>query len=132
MTAGTDIAAEIAAALAEAGEATGSGALVCTIKRASGGPVTPWDTGAATAAYFEVTALADEQRLRDINGTLIGQTVRTLMVDATGTVPLKSDVIAVGIRAAAVDANTEWAQILEVRTTAPGGVALYHELDLAK
>lgn len=136
MTAGTDIAAEVAAALIEAGEATGDGALVCTIKRpASGGsePTTPWDaedTAAGAPAHYEVTAIQNNQRVRDASGTLIGTTMRTLTVDATGVTPLKSDLIAVGVAMADADANTVYEGISEVVTEAVGGVALFHEVTL--
>ena len=94
----------------------------------------PWDEPADPAnapTLYPVTGIENVREVRDASGTLIGMTKRTLRVDATGVTPLKSDTIAVGVAPADVDADTRWEEILEVRTYAPGGVALYHTLDLS-
>ncbi len=134
---GTAIAAEVAAALAEAGEAVGSGPYLCTIRRASSEPdepQTPWDEPADPAndpVDFEVVAVESVQDVRDMSGTLIGVQKRTLTVSATGVAPLKSDTIAVGVAKADVDADTLFEEILAVKPLAPGGTALLYELELA-
>lgn len=131
------IQAEIAAALAEAGEAVGTGTYFCTIRRASSAPsepVNPWDAPADPVndpVDYQVTAIEDVQDVRDMNGMLVGVQKRTLTIDATGVVPLKSDVIAVGVAKADVAADTAFEEILAVKPLSPGGVALLYELELA-
>ena len=130
---GADIAAEIAAALAEAGEAVGTGPYLCTIRRA---PVdeatTPWAMPSANDSVdYEVTAIEDVRDIRDMSGTLIGMQKRTLTINATGVQPLKSDRIAVGVAPADVTADTVFEEILAVKPLAPGGVALLYELELS-
>lgn len=138
MTAGATIAARVAAGLARVGTRAGADAvLTCTIKRpASGGgePQTPWDAEDTTAGdptYYEVTAMQDMEQVRDAAGTLIGQTHRVLTISATGAVPQKSDLIAVGVAEADVDADTVFEEIADIAPLAPGGVALLYEVRLA-
>lgn len=133
MSAGADIAAEIAAALAEAGEATGAGPLVCTLRKpATGGPETPWDTTpAGPPDLHELVAVDEYQQIQDASGTLTGQQIRKLTVNATGAVPQKADQIAIGVAKADVTADTRFEEIEVVRPVAPGGVALMYELELA-
>lgn len=136
MSAGSKIAEKVRKGLVKAGKKTGSGTLVCTLEKpATGGdePTTPWDVetdplGAAT--MYDVTAMDGNYRVRDASGTLIGQTVRTLTIAATGAAPAKNDRIAVGVAKADVDANTIWHEIAEVRPLQPGGVVLLFEVDL--
>lgn len=136
MTLGADIAAEVAEALAEAGTETGDGPLICTIKRPASGddePRAPWEVkfvSEGDPTYHEVTAIQQTLRIRDQSGTLTGETRRMLTVDATGTTPLKDDLIAVGVTEAEVTDSTVFEQILDVETIAPGGVALMHEVEL--
>lgn len=134
MTAGTDIAARIKAGLERAGTRTGSGPLISTLRKAAADPSetvreTPWDNAAASYTYHDLTSLDDRRQVRD-KGGLIGETRRTLMVDATGAVPTKADRVAVGVASAAIDADTEWIEILEVRPISPGGTVLFYEMDL--
>jgi hypothetical protein len=134
---GAEIAAEVAAALAEAGEAVGTGPYTCTIRRASAEPdepQTPWDDPADpvnTPQLFQVTAIEGVQDVRDTTGTLIGVQKRTLTIDATGVQPIKSDTIACGVAPGDVDGNTAFEEILAVKPLAPGGTALLFELELA-
>lgn len=132
---GADIAAEVAAALAEAGAETGTGApLYCTLKRpgdAAGSPSEAEAGGDGAPTYHEVTAVQDMRRIRDQSGMLTGEVRAVLMVDATGVAPLKSDLVAVGVRQADVDADTQFTEIANVSTTAPGGVAVLYEVELA-
>lgn len=134
---GLDIQAEIAAALIEAGEAVGTGAYTCTIRRESAEPdepQTPWDEPADPAnppQLFPVTAVQDMREVRDMSGMLVGQAQRRLMIDATGVQPLKSDVIAVGVAMEDVDAGTVFEEIVEVRPLSPAGVPVMYEIMLA-
>lgn len=126
----TDIAAQVAAALAEAGQAVSGAPMPCTIKRASGGPSTPWGEGEATPEYHEVTGLQDTQTIRDNAGAVVSQ-VRVVTVDALGVAPLASDMIAVGVARADVSSATRWEAITRVTPLAPAGVAVMYEIELA-
>lgn len=130
---GFDIAEEIAAALAEAGEAVGDGPLLCTLRKAgAGGRETPWDTTPEPGPdLYELTALEVYLRLRDASGTLTGEQIRKLTVNATGAEPVNGDEIAVGVAKDAVTPETKFAEITQVTKVAPGGVALMYELELA-
>ena len=131
---GAEIAAEIASALAEAGEATGNGPLLCTIRRATDDPTTPWDDAVTVAnapALYQVTGIEDVREVRDMSGMLTGVQKRTLTINATGVEPLKSDRIAVGVAQADVVDGTVFEEIIAVRPLSPGGVALLYELELA-
>lgn len=138
---GAEIAAEVAAALAEAGEAVGSGPYVCTIRRAAAGPAEPQNPfpddddepadPPGEPTYHPVTAIESVQDIRDMSGTLVGVQKRTLTIDATGIAPLKSDRIAVGVAPGGVTEQTAFEEILAVRPLAPGGTALLFELELS-
>ena len=138
MSAGTRIQNKIKRGLEKAGRKTGAGPLLCTIKRAdpnsSDAPKTPQEAMYVPDTPFtlhEVTAIEDMREVRDMNGMLTGVTKRTLTVSATGIAPLKSDTIAVGVAKADATAQTDYEEILAVRPTAPGGVALLYELDVS-
>ncbi len=139
MSFGSDIAAEIAAALAEAGAATGDGALTCTIEQKAGQPDVPWEDDFTAITYSPLTAIDFPVTHRDRDGLVLA-VVRTLTVNATGVVPAKGERIAVGMTPAAVQAAVDagtlpvgaWSRIMEVKPLAPGGVALLYELELEK
>lgn len=136
MTAGTRIAQRVKRGLERAGQRTGTGPYLCTIRRASSEPdepQTPWDEPADPAndpTDYEVTAVENVQDVRDMSGTLIGVKKRTLTVSATGVAPLKSDTIAVGVAKADVDESTVFEEIVAVEPLAPGGVVLLYEIEL--
>lgn len=131
MSNGTDIAAEVLAGLAEAGEATGNGPMICTLRRpAADGPTDPWGGGGSGPTYHEVTAVQTQKHIRDASGTLIGETRTVLLVDATSVVPGKADYIAVNLRQADVDSDTRFHEVADVETDAPGGVAVMHKVTL--
>jgi len=79
---GSQIAADVASALIEAGEATGTGAYICTIRRASAEldePTNPWDPPADPVnepQLFPVTAIERMQDVRDMTGMLVGMKKR--------------------------------------------------------
>ncbi|MFG6535785.1 hypothetical protein [Sulfitobacter sp. CS16] len=132
MSAGTDIAAEVLAGLVEAGEVTGNGPMICTLRRpAPDGPADPWGGGGSGPTYHEATAVQTQKHIRDASGTLVGQTKTVLLVDATGVSPLKSDYVAVNLRIADVMSDTRFHEIADVETVAPAGVALMHKVTLA-
>lgn len=132
MSNGTDIAAEVLAGLAEAGEATGNGPMICTLRRpAADGPADPWGGAGSGPTYHEVTAVQTHKHIRDASGTLIGEARTVLLVDATGVVPGKADHIAVNVRRADVADATRFHEIADVETVAPGGVTVMHKVMLA-
>lgn len=129
---GADIAAEIAAALGEASAATGDGSLVCTLKRpGTGGPTSPHDlTPEPPDELYEMNGLIGSRQLRDAAGTMIGKTIRTLTLSATGADPKQGHQIAVGVAMVDVTNETTFEAITKVHPFAPGGVALSYDVDL--
>lgn len=114
---------------------------VSDVSQADGYPVTIRVPGASTGPAYDPTpgspsyhtfyCVDTNQRLRDADGTLIDMTTRTLMVNATGPiVPDDGYSVAIGIAAGDATESSDWIAIKEVRTLAPAGVALMHEIDL--
>lgn len=131
MSAGTDIATEIAAALAEAATATGSGPLTAALWRKIAAPSTgnAWDQANAAQVLTEIGALtvldtgSATRWDRNTDGALVPRNVRTLMVAAgAGTEPLMGDQVELA------DGKHE---VTAVAATAPGGEVLFYELDVA-
>lgn len=134
---GFEIAEEIAEALAEAGEATGNGPLLCTLKKTGeGAKLNPRNVGAdglpvqPTDTFHELVAVQGFHQVRDTTGTLLTERVHKITVNATGAVPKDGEHIAIGV--ALVDANgeTKFTRIEKVTPFAPGGVALSYDLEL--
>lgn len=136
MTNGTDIAAEIHAALIEAAEATGDGEYTATLTRpaaesdADDDAGTPWGdaaTGTAPADdTYTVTVLdggAKTRYSRADDGALIPRTVRALTISATGEAPQVGDTITLA------DGTYELAK---VEPLFPGGETLLFEVELAQ
>lgn len=119
------VAAEVAAAIADVGQPA-------TLRRDGAVTGPAYDPTYGDPTYSTLTVLDSQQRLRDINGTLIDQTLRTLTV-ATGStlIPTKDDKVAVGIAKEAVTGATVFSEILEVRPLSPSGTTLLYEMDLA-
>lgn len=69
----------------------------------------------------QITVVDTSERIRDQDGRLVGQTMRTLLVSATGEVPSDDDKIIIA-------GKTH--EISEVRPLAPGGVSVLYEVDL--
>ena len=136
------IAAEVEAAIASVGDVSQPDGFPAALRRVSSvSGAEAWDPPVETITYLTIRVVDDNRRLRDLNGTLIGQTVRTLMVGAS-VPPLKTDTVAVGVTGsqaeAAAEAATEEAPdttlyhaIQEVRPLAPAGVVLLYEIELA-
>lgn len=116
MSNGSDIAAEVHAALIEAGEATGSGQYTATLTRVPVvddaldpvGPQNPWevepeggDADVGTIAWpdpvsFAVTVIEDGTKTRYSradDGALIPRTVRMVTVSAVGEAPQVGDAL---------------------------------------
>lgn len=136
MTRGSKIAHRVAKGLAKAGKATGGAPLTCVIKRpATGGPgqLTPRQIVAASQAapeLHQVGAMRTTKQIRDANGTLIGKAKTVLVIETTGVAPLKSDLIAVGVKKADVTESTAFHKIEDIQTTAPGDTALMYKVTL--
>lgn len=137
MTAGAKIAARVAKGLARAGARTGAGEYFATLRQIAnvGSEWAPVQTTTDTT----LTIVDLNKRVHDNPGTLIGQTLRTLLVSASAGVTIaKADKVAVGLTAALVataEAAFEpvaWHEIAEVRPLAPGGTVLLWEVDLAR
>lgn len=116
---GAQIAAEVNAALAEASIATGDGTYTVLLLEPAAQPTNPWDSPAGAPTQHEVNAIISDYPLTMIDGTLIRQGDKRLMISATGPAPkVNWSVTSSGVTYA----------ILSVREIGPGGVALYYEL----
>lgn len=130
------IAAEVEQAIRSIGDVSAPDGYPATLRKPpSGAPAQPWGAPTGSPTYHTVRVMVAERELRDINGTLIGQTKRTITISgAAGVVPSDDDRIAEGITAeqatAAGDAAVAWQEIAEVRPLAPGGVVVLYEIDL--
>lgn len=122
------IASEVAAGLAEAGTATGTGPLVSTLRKRVGDRDGPWSAPTATADAA-VTVVQVSKKVRD-GVAMTERRVKMLLINATGAVPAKGDTVAIGTAPAAVTGATVWARIAEVETLAPGGTALMYKATL--
>lgn len=130
------IAAEVDAALrsvADVGQLSGFPATLR--KGGAGAPSNPWDPPAGAPTYYTVYVVLDEQELKDINGTLIGQTARKVLVSgAAGVAPSDDDQVVLGQDLTYVDEATDsalaWEEIMSVLHLAPAGVAVLYELTL--
>lgn len=115
---GASIAAEVAAALSEVANDVGDGNFVVTLKQTSGAPANPWETG-GTVTETEIAAVVQMYARGQIDGTIIKQGDRRIMLAATGPRPSTADTLEV--------AGTDY-RILNVDEVAPSGVAIYYEL----
>lgn len=122
---GADIAAEVAAALAEAGTATGSGPLLSTLRKRTG-PDVPWSGLPLDDDDNAVTVIQSQRKERDGQGMVL-RTVQMLLIEATGAVPVKGDRVALGVLPADVEESTKWLRLGEIETVAPGGVAVLYK-----
>jgi hypothetical protein len=113
---GQAIAAEVAAALAEASGAAGNGAQASLIRSATP-PVNPWDAPSATTTTHAVWAIAELYRQETVDGTLIRAEDRRVMLEPVTPAPTTADRLSIG--------GIEYA-IVAVQPEAPAGVALYY------
>lgn len=125
------IAKEVDAALRSVADISQPDGFPATLRIPGGeAPANPWDPSTGDAAYAELVVIQDTREVRDAEGTLIGQTIRTLTCSAKGVEPHDDWAIAVGVRADDVTEATVFEDILAVRPLAPAGVAVLYEIDL--
>lgn len=133
----SSIAVEVESALQSIADVNEPEKQSATIRKdGAGAPANPWDPPGGTPTYHQVIVMVSDKELRDINGTLIGQTKRTITISgAAGVVPSDDDKIILGQALDYVDAETDaglaWEEIMAVRPLAPAGVAVLYEIDLA-
>ena len=123
---GASIAAEVNAALASLAPEIGSGAFSIVLLRSVISEDTPWAARAKLnnpEAYppeeFTLAGNVQEYARSLVDGTLIKQGDRRVMLSATGEKPTTSDSLRIGDR--------EF-QIINVMEIAPQGVPLYYEV----
>jgi|TARA_A100001391_G_scaffold205427_1_gene206158 hypothetical protein len=132
------VAAEVEAALQSIGDTSEPNGHPAVIRKVVPGvvdPDEPWVPVTDTITYHQVVVLISDTELRDINGTLIGQTKRTVTISgAAGVVPHDDDRIVLGMTSAQVtaagDANVAWKEIDTVKPLSPAGVAVLYDLTL--
>jgi hypothetical protein len=130
------IAAEVDEALRSIADVSQPGGYPVTLRKVTVTGGNPFDptSGTTTIVYHTLYAVEDNREVRDINGTLIGETRRTLMVNATRVTPTDDDRVFVGealqFQDGATDENIAWVEIAAVRPLAPAGVAVLYEIDL--
>jgi len=108
------IAAEVAAAIGDVG-------FDVTLRKVTIGPATPWDETGITTTDTAMRCIDDRYRVRDAQGNLLQQSMRTLTVAVGEAIPARAD---------RVQVRGEWHEIAEVRPLAPGGVDLLYDVDL--
>lgn len=125
MSNGSDIAAEIAAALSEVGDATGTGPLIATVTRApANAAVNPWNTTYNTPpTTFNINVIRDAWGFGQVDGTLIRATDLKLMAQAGVVVPTVADTITL--------AGVIY-EIMNVMPEAVGGVDLFYIIQARK
>lgn len=140
MSNGSEIQAEIAAAMIEASSAVGDGPLYCTLRKKAVGTSDdgleddPWADDASgddSYPYQEFIATQGARKVRDATGTFIGVTQTTLMFAGGGVIPTKADYVAIGVRKDDVVESTTFIEISDIETNATGGVALSYRIMLA-
>jgi hypothetical protein len=136
------IAAEVEAAIASIGDVSQPDGFPAALRRVTTEPgENPWNPPVETVAYLTIRVVDENKRLRDIDGTLINRTMRTLMVGAS-VPPIKTDTVAIGITGAQAEAaaeaateeepdTTQYHVIQEVRPLAPAGIVVMYEIELA-
>jgi len=112
---GASIATQVANALREVATDVGTGEFLVTLIRPA--PASnPWDS-AGTETKIELPAIVSDFPLTMIDGTLIQQGDRRVMIAATGPKPLTADKL---------DILGTVHRIISVREAGPSGVALYY------
>lgn len=131
------VAAEVEAALQSIGDTSQPNGYPATLRKPpTGTPANPYDPPTGNPTYHQVIVMVSDKELRDVNGTLIGMTKRTVTISgAAGVVPSDDDKIVLGSHLTFVNAATDdglaWQEIAAVRSLAPAGVAVLYDLDLA-
>ena len=116
---GAQIASEVDAALREVARDVGDGEFLVTLQVPSSAPANPWDAPAGAPDETELPALVSDFPQSMIDGTLIQQGDRRVMVSARGHKPTTADKLVIG---------TETYRIISVRDTGQSRVHLYYML----
>ena len=115
---GASIAAEVAQALSDVARDVGTGEFIVTLIEKPNNPATPWDTGYyGEPTEYELPAIVSDFPQTMIDGTLIQQGDRRVMLAATGPKPSTSGTLNI--------LGTVY-RIISVRETGPSGVPLYY------
>jgi len=114
---GAQIAAEVAAALREAGAATGNGPLVAVLQPAMTGG-NPWDAPGTTPDPVNVVVIVDRYASREIDGARILSGDKRVLMEAGVAVPKPGD----GLTVSGVAHRIE-----SVDPLSPAGVAVMYE-----
>lgn len=133
------IAAKVQRAIVKVADTSQPDGYPATIRRVVPGtpdPAEPWILVDPTITYTTVRVVVFDKELRDVNGTLIGMTKRTITISgAAGIVPTDDDTIAEGVALTFVDeaddATHPWQEIVACRPLAPAGIAVLYDLELA-
>lgn len=115
---GDAIAAEVAQALREVAVEVGNGEFLVTLTQTASAPANPWDTDVSTDTATQIPAMVSDYPQSMIDGTLIQQDDRRVMLAATGPQPSTADTLTIGGKVH---------RIISVRSTTPSGVPLYYE-----
>ena len=130
------IAQEVEGALAEIGDTSQPDGYPAVLRKEISADNPYDDEPDDPITYHQVVVMVSDKEMRDINGTLIGQTKRTVTISgAAGVVPHDDDQIVLGMTSAEVttagDENIAWQEIATVRSTAPAGIAVLYEIDIS-
>jgi len=115
---GASIAAEVAQALAEVANDVGDGNFVVTLKQVASPPVNPWDAPAGAPTETELPAVIGMYARSQIDGTIIQQGDRRVLIASQGVTPSTADTLEIS--------GTDY-RIINVEEIAPSGVPIYFE-----
>ena len=124
------IAAEADAALKSVADVSQPGGYPATLRSPAAGVHALGEAPSGTPSYSTVFMVEGVREIRDTAGATVLQTLRTLMISATGASPTKGQAIAVGVKKEDVTGTTVWNEIGEVRPISPAGIAVLYEVDL--
>jgi hypothetical protein len=116
---GDAIAREVDAALREVARDVGDGEFVVTLQTPTGTPANPWDAPTGAPVSTELPALVQVYPQSMIDGKLIQQGDRRVMVSALGPKPTTADRLVI---------QSVTHRIISVEETGPSGVALFYEV----
>lgn len=113
---GAQIQAEVTAALASLASEVGDGSFAVSIVRPSGAPSQPWEAPTSSTT-IPVVANVQMYAQSQIDGTLIQQGDRRVMIAADGPIPTTADKLRIGGKDYSV---------VNVMPYDPQGIPLYH------
>ena len=133
MSAGTDIAAEVAAGIIEAATDTGAGKYLCALARLNTGDTTPWGANPDAYDMFEVSAVKMGD-VKSFDTGAVREDRQSVLVDPTGPEPKRGDLIALGLPLASADITdkSQWKTILTVTVISPSGIPLLYKCEVEK